>query len=139
MLDEIYCEQFEKAVRPILLKRKEGYEALKVKVLKSELSKSPMKDVMKKLGDAYKAVKDVKDYMEENGLRLNNSLYEQELTIDSYRYLPNPTLSKYNDETNEIEQSLAKKKKEIRARIYGMDTTFEEVEREISKEIASIR
>ncbi len=139
MLDEIYTEQFDKVSSTILNRRREGYQALSRKVLKEEADKAPLKTALVKFAEAYKAAKHIEDYLSDNGLRLDNRIYEVELEVSTYSGNTHPKLLKHSEETREIEIDLAKKKKEIRARIYGMDTTYEEVEKEISKEIASIK
>lgn len=142
MLDEIYTEQFETITEPILRKREVGLDALRTEVLRDEAKKEPMKEVLAACIFAHKAIKKAEKYMEDNGLSLDHGFGrdEVELRLDnSYRTVTHPRIAEYEEETSNIKISLAKKKKEIRARIYGMDTTYEEVEREIKKEIESIK
>ena len=57
----------------------------------------------------------------------------------SYDCVDYPAIRKFKEETYKIETKLAERKKEIRARIYGMDTTYEAVEKEIEKYISDIK
>lgn len=143
MLDEIYTEQFEALAKPILQERAEGLKRLKLEVLKEEMEKKPVKDVLAKLTAARDAYQSASSYLLEHGLRISgysrSSRDEDQLEFaSSYDSVRHPKIAKYEQETRVIEERLATKKKEIRARVYGMDTTYAEVEKEITKELESI-
>ena len=141
MLDEIYTEQFDKVTAPILQKRAEGLAKLKNEVLAEEAGKAPLKTAFAKINAAREAYESVEKYLQEQGLKFSAYRYRDRegLEFNTYSGIRHPKIAKYEDATREIEVKLANKKKEIRARIYGMDTTYEEVEKEISKEIASFK
>lgn len=142
MLDEIYMEQFDTLARPILQERQDGLERLKTEVLKSELEKNPMKSVMEKIRVAEMAVKAAGEYMQKNGLKIEDQNYrskERILELNTYNGIRHPKILRYEEETHKIEAKLAKKKKEIRARVYGLDATYEQVEKEVSRELAEFK
>lgn len=140
MLDEVYMEQFDKIERASKEKRTREREVLSNKVLAYELKTPLMKILMKSIGDAYTAFKKSEKYMKDNGLSLENNPHESELRIGrGWNSLVHPDMRKFDDETSRIEEDFAKSRKEIRARIYGMETTYAEVEGEIAKYIANIK
>ena len=138
MLDEIYTDQFDKIASGILHERANGHSKLKIQVLKDERLKEPAKSILKHLQSACELMEKNKDYFQENGLRLENSLYKNDLSMNSYDG-KHPKLYAYEQKTHEIEVELAKKRKEIRARVYGLNTTYEEVEKEVSAYIARLK
>lgn len=142
MLDEIYTEQFEKLAEPIIRERREGLKRIKIAILKKESEKKPVKDVLAKAAAAREAYQAAAGYLVENGLRIKDFSSRDEYSLDfasSYDSLTHPEIAEYETETRAIEERLATKKKEIRARIYGMDTTYSQVEEEINRELASIK
>lgn len=139
MLDEIYTEQFDTLAKPIIYERREGRERIVAEIVKQELKTGPLKDVFDKMQAAYSAYEKAKPYLEKNGLKFYDKPDKPRLEIaNGYSSIRHPKLKKYDDESTKIETRLATKKKEIRARVYGLDATYEEVEREIAKEIAGI-
>lgn len=141
MLDEIYCEQFDKISKPILGKRAEGLQKLKQEVLKEEIAKDPVKTSLKMLNDATKYIKKHEEHYNKMGLKLSSSLptsFSLEFQY-GWKAEQHPKIQKYLEETAKIELDLANKKKEIRSRIYGMSTTYEEVDAEIREYIKGIK
>ena len=139
MLDEVYMQHFEVVVKNIKDKRNAEYDRLKQQV---------KKDFMKKYADKISAYEKAAEILwkldqtqEETGLQLfrYSSDRPNKLEVSIRNSYCIPVLQKYSEETRRIEEELSKKKKEIRARIYGMDMTYEQVESEISKELASIK
>lgn len=139
MLDEIYSEQFEKKKGAILGKREVEYKILADKVLAEEAKKAPLKEMLTAISVAFKLTEKNSEYMKLHGLNLDNRVYENKLEINTYGSYNHPSLEKHKVETRRIDQELAEKKKEMRARIYGMDTTYTEVEKEIGRLIAGIK
>lgn len=140
MLDEVYMQHFDVVVHNIRDKRKSEYEKLKQSV-----KKEFMKKYAAKISAYEKAAAELwkldEAMREDGGIRLfryssdKPSKVEVEISCSG----DIPTLEKYETETRKIEEELSRKKKEIRARIYGMDMTYEQVESEISRELASIK
>lgn len=139
MLDEIYSKQFDELARPIMEERQRGLDKLTRKVLRDEQKKDPVKKVLKAWKEAVKLSKQYQTYFEDRGLSLSNSTYsEYELSFKRYSNHEHPEILKYQAETDRIHAELVNRKKEIRARIFGMETTFEDVDAEIKKYIADI-
>lgn len=138
MLDEIYTEQFDKHVEPIFKARQEEQALLRLKVVESESRTPKVKDAIDKIIAAKEAFDGIEKYLERRGMRLSSEPRVAWLEINGYGDVRHPALQAHVEETRKIEVDLAKKKKEIRARVYGMDTTYAEVEREVARELASI-
>ena len=138
MLDEIYMEQFEKKADEILHPRKVEFEKLKNEVIDFEYSKGPLKEMIKALEKGYELMEQHKTYFKDNNITLDNYAHKPKLKF-GYGYVSHPKLVAHEKKTREIEMDLATKKKEIRARIYGMSTSYDEVEKEISQFLSDIK
>lgn len=139
MLDEIYSEQFDKIAKPILNDRKKGLDKLQEEVIRKEAKQDPIKKILKLLNEASDLAKENEEYFKDNGLKFNHSLYQDWKLEFGWSSENHPEIEAYCLETREVEQDLINKKKEIRSRIYGMNTTFEQVDAEIKEYIAGIK
>lgn len=140
MLDEIYTEQFDKIEHGILKLRVQEYEKLKDKVLETESKKEPLKTMLTHMEAGYKLWKKHEDDLRKMGIRFCDRPDEPKLRIDYYNEdYTHPLLQAHKEKTHEIELDLAQKRKEIRARVYGMATTYEEVNKEVSEYISTIK
>lgn len=146
MLDGIYTEEFNTISNAILNKRKEAYEKLKSEIIKEESAKEPVKTLLKKAAEAKQAFAKAVPYMKERGLKLESHYDYKDwgkLEIKGANSWSDssvhPKLVEFRAETQRIELELAKKKKEIRAKIHGLNTTYEVVEREIKEELKSLK
>lgn len=142
MLDEVYMEQFDKLHKIESGKRATQRKDLENKILKEESQKSPIKGLLKSISEACEALKNAEEYLKSRGLSINHTSYfndSHELTF-SGRYSDNqhPEMRKFDEESEKLEVEWARRKKEIRARIYGMETTFEVVDKEIKDYIANL-
>lgn len=143
MLDEIYTSQFKKKEQVILKRRDEGMGVLQRAVLKKALTNkqlSPMINSLRKFRELYKTNK---EYMDENGFHLTQ-MYDignvkLEVNYKKYGELGNPELNAYHDETERIRDELETKRREMRARIYGLNVTYEEADKEIYALLESIK
>ncbi len=134
MLDDVYMEQYRKIEQSVLDKRKAEIKVLYSAVIKKEKSKEPLKTAFKKIQEGIEAYRSIKAYLADNGMRLDSSLpTETELEIyNGYSSnAPHPDVVEFDRKTEEIKQKLYEKRKEIRARIYGLSSTYEEVDAEI--------
>jgi len=142
MLDEVYMHQFDTIARKQSDQRMEDRKKLEYETVKKELAKEPLKTLLKKLNDAFESQERNAEYLKEHGLKVDSKLYKPEIKTtrrSSYDdVLPHPVMEKFDKETREIEIDLSNKRKEIRARIYGLSTTFEEVDAEIKNYINGI-
>lgn len=142
MLDEIYTEQFKKKEQRILEDRREGYQDLHKKVLKKERSSKNVKAVMDAATKFRELVLKHKEEFDEKGLTIDHYYRDDKFDLkisDSYRSQTHPDLKAYQEETYVIEENLAKVKKEMRARIYGLNTTYEEVDKEIAEILKGLK
>jgi hypothetical protein len=137
MLDQIYSEEFEKKAQAILSKRARNFEALKVKVLGKETISPAIKKLIATGKDYFQQLEACKAEMHEKGLNLSQTIREvPTLSIRDYSYgsdTIHPELQAFKDETEVISMQIAEKKKEMRASIYGMATSYAEVSKEVTK------
>lgn len=143
MLDEIYTEQFKKKEQKILQDRQDGYRKLQAKVLKDETKSKNIKAILDAAEKFTALYKKHSGELEEKGLKIDNMPYRDEAfslkLADRYDNNTHPTLLAYKEETYAIEENLAKVKKEMRAKIYGLNTTYEEVDKEIGEILKGIK
>lgn len=139
MLDEVYTDQYQKMSSAILDKRSRERKILSQKILNQERKNKDVGNLIEAIEKAQALYKKAVPYLESRGLRIREV---QDVDFEfntSYRNdITHPELMHFDDKTNEIEQKLAEKRKEIRARIYGMDTTYSEVEREVSAYLSDV-
>lgn len=141
MLDDIYMEQFDKIEREILEPIKRDFEKLKETVLREEIKKSPIKELYLALEKAHKLYKKNENYLNDNDMAFKEGYgYKKEPVLEfGYGYVRHPKIVAFHKKAKEKELELANKRKEIRARIYGLNTTYEEVSKEISAYLSSIK
>lgn len=138
MLDQIYTEQFEKRAKLITQERADGLQKLTAKCLKTFLSDKEVKKMMEAGKQFYEMSRKLESKMDESGVYLNNSISkEPSLSVRSRYYGDSrnefPEVEAYQAKTREIELSLGEKKKEMRAKIYGVAASYEEVDQEIKE------
>ncbi len=136
MLDEIYTEQFEKRAKVILSERGVGREKLQDKLVKEQLKDKEIKKFIEAGQTFYKMQNDPRfsEKLKTRGLSINTSIHSNpkvSISTSYYNTYELPELEKYNERTREIEQQLSEKKKEMRAKIYGVEASYEEVDKEI--------
>lgn len=142
MLDEVYMEHFDAVAKRILNKRKDEYQKLE-----EELLKGAQKKYSKEISDfnkmCIKMTELSRKIYEESGFEIQADGYRSEIkynfVIKFRSESRHPKLQAHEEETDKIRLSLAQKKKEIRSRIYGLDMTYETIDSEIKKEIASLK
>lgn len=143
MLDQIYTEQFSQKERAILDKRDKGYEVLKAQILESERKSPANKAVLEAGKKFYDLLTKNKGQLATKSLGFTQTIHSLPQLEFSYSYGNNggihPKLSAYSDETTRLRTELAHKKQEVRARIYGLATTFDEVKREVEAIIKTIK
>jgi len=143
MLDQIYTEQFSQKERAIIEKRDKGYETLKQQILESE-RKSPAVRAVLEAGKRYfELVEKNRPQLASKSLSITQTIHSLPQLEFGYSYSRDggvhPKLSAYSDETTRIRTELAQKKQEVRARIYGLATTFDEVKTEVEAIINTIK
>lgn len=145
MLDEIYTEQFKKKERKILDDRQIGLRKVREKVLKDEAKSKNIKAILDAGNTFTKLVAKHTEELKAKGLKISNLPYRDEGKFElelKDRYnddIEHPDIVAYKEETWVIEENLAKVKKEMRAKIYGLNTTYEEVDKEIGEILKGIK
>lgn len=137
MLDEIYSEQFKKRESLILLERSTGRKKLEAKLLK-DLVKTPEVKKMLEAGKTFYelSVKLMAELRDINVSVTNKPSSLPELTIGGYyggQVGEFPEVEEYEKETRRISMTLSEKKKEMRAKIYGVAASYEDVDAEIKE------
>lgn len=142
MLDTIYTEQFDKRAAVMADERKAGLDALTKKCLKTFASRKDVKKMMDAQKAFYESYKKLEKEMDNNGISLSNSVYDHELVIRNryygYERKEFPEIVAYQAATTAQELKLAEKKKEMRAKIYGVAASYEEVDQEIKELLKDI-
>lgn len=145
MLDEIYTEQFKAKERLILVKREEGLSQLKIRVTRKELKSKDVKSIIDAAKKLKKLMEDNQETLDNRGIKIEGFSFNNELklSLSSGHYYNNyrkhPEIEAYEEETERINVELAQKKKEIRARIYGLAISYEEADKEISKILKEVK
>ena len=143
MLDTIYLEQFDKRERAILDEREAGLKKLNDKCLKTFKQDKDVKKMLEAGKLFYELHRKLQGKMDEKGVSLNRSVdKEPELSVRTRYYGYDrqefPEVTEYQDETTRIKLALAEKKKEMRAKIYGVSASYEEVDKEIKELLKDI-
>lgn len=143
MLDTIYMEQFEKRERVILDERRAGLEKLTEKCLKNFKADKEVKKMLEAGKTFYELSQKLAGKMTDSGVNLDQTVSrEPKLTARNryygYERKEFPEITSYQDETTRIELRLAEKKKEMRAKIYGVAASYEDVDAEIKELLKDI-
>jgi len=140
MLDQIYVEQFDKRARMIRESRRAGREKLMVQLLAKESEDEKIQEMLDAGRKFYLLYEELKPKLAVNGVSVDNNLNKiPKLYINQYsRANKYVDLQDYDDETDKIELSLSEKKKEMRAKIYGVAASYEDVDKEIKELLKDI-
>lgn len=135
MLDEIYREQFDKKANLIRQERQAGYAKLQAQLLAKEAQNGDVKEMLLHAEAFYLMYEKLKPQLAAKGVSVDCTLNRvPQLIVDRWgdkgKY---PELEEYQAETNRIEVDLGEKKKLMRAKIYGVAASYEEVDKEISE------
>lgn len=143
MLDEIYKEQFEKRERVIKQQREDGLADLKKKLLKKVATEKDVKKMLEAGKTFYQMKEQLASTLSEKGISVDGYLSKEPKLEMNGRYYSSSAgemeeLTAYRDETTRIEMILAEKKREMRAKIYGVAASYEEVDKDISELLKSV-
>lgn len=136
MLDEIYTEQFKKKADIILEERRAGYVKLQAALLAKESKNKEVKAMLDAGTKFYELENKLHDQLISNGVTVDYRLSNApKLSVtSSYRSEGRyAELEAYQSETYRIEIALGEKKKLMRAKIYGVASSYEEIEKDISE------
>jgi hypothetical protein len=143
MLDEIYTEQFKKRERTISDERQAGLNQLQQKCLKGFKQDKEVKKMLEVGKAFYELQEKLSPKMDASGISLNRRIGkvpQLEICNRYYGYDRKefPEVTVYQSETTRIELRLAEKKKEMRAKIYGVSASYEDVDAEIKELLKDI-
>jgi hypothetical protein len=141
MLDEIYMEQFKKRESIILNDRAIGLKKLTQELLKGLLKDKEIKKMMEAGQTFYELELKLRGQLKELNVEVSGRIHtEPELQINRYSGAINEfkEVVDYNKETQRITLVLSEKKKEMRAKIYGVAASYEEVDQEIKELLQGI-
>lgn len=139
MLDEIYTTQFEKRADLIREERAKGLSNVKKELLKKKLTEKDVKKMMEAGKLFYQMADKLAPKLKEVGLSIAGVPTKEPCVEYGYNYYSSSPsgdfkeITVYNDKTREIELNLGEKKKEMRAKIYGVAASYEEVDQEIKE------
>ena len=131
MLDTIFSERIQKKVQAYREKR----SLERAKLAKSELEKAEKSKEVKELTKIYKDLKARKKALKEKGIKVSTS-YDGSITVElGGRYDDNApfAIEAFDAETRKTDEKINESTTTVRARIYGMDTSYDEVDKELKE------
>ncbi len=149
VLEEVYLEQLKEMHQQYRRDRRDERDKTKDEVLEKLKNKSEFKKLQKAIVNLREAFKDSDKLLAEEGI----SLYG----VEGYRETPsekaakihlgwyssdadtNKTMQLFDAVTQETERKFASAKNEIRAKIWGLDSSYADIEAEVSAVLASIK
>lgn len=145
MLDEIYTEQFKKRESAILNDRVAGLKKLESSLLKKLLGDKDVKKMLEAGKTFYEMEAKLRNELRELNVSVTENVSNEPTLRIGTRYYSNagavdefPEVTEYNKETRRIELTLSEKKKEMRAKIYGVAASYEDVDKEIKDMLKDI-
>lgn len=137
MLDEIYSEQFKAIERESEQKRAKEKAKLEEKLLKDFAKNKDVKAYLEAGKKFFELAQKLKPEFEKNGVRSSDYISRPPVLSVEYGYRNDykvfKELEAFNEETLRIDSTFAQRKREMRAKIYGLNTTYEEAEAEIKE------
>lgn len=142
LLDKMYTEAFDKREKVIMDEREAGLKKVADKCLKEFASLKDVKKMMDASKEFYTLFKKLEKTMDESGVTISGSVYDHELSIRNRYYGYDrkefPAVQAYQDETTKLKMQLLEKRTEMRAKIIGINATYEEVETDIKELLKSL-
>lgn len=132
MLDKIYTAELTDRANVIIKKRSIERPSIVEKALKAFSTTGDNAKLLKKTTEAYTLFQEMKNSLKEQGIYLTSGVdHEPKFGVLSYADDKPPLLKEFDDETVAIQGKLRRAQLEVRARIYGMTTTYEEVRQDL--------
>lgn len=132
MLDEIYNKRFNEKIKPYRQKRHEELEEVRRKALEEAKTS---KDV-EKFRDLIEKVRALKDKLYAGGVSVYDS-YDGVVKVELKSN--HPKVKAHNDETETTLDRASEVQAEMRAKIYGLNTSYEEVDKEIAELLKGVK
>ena len=143
VLEEIYCEQVTVMLKDYKKSRSAEREKFVVSVIDNIKKTKKGKAVQAAIEKLKNAVEDAEQFFKEQGV--NSYTFRDvsglEIKLDSsYRYdeTKNPDIRAFDEETAFTEERYDKVRQEVRAKIWGMNTTYAEIEKEVKSVLESL-
>ena len=129
MLDTIFSERIQKKVQAY----RERRSLERAKLAKSELEKAEKSKEVKEFIRLRKDFKAREKALKEKGIKISTG-YDDSVKVElAGRYDNNLpfALEAFDAETRKTDEKINESTTEVRARIYGMDTSYEQVDKEL--------
>lgn len=129
MLDTIFQERIKKKVNLYRERRSEERKKLE----RQEFEKAKKSKEVKEIEKLYKQFKTLKSELKNKGIKISTK-YDGSLEVSlggRYDDTAPFSLEVFDAETRKVDEKINEAETEIRARIYGMDTSYEEVDKEL--------
>lgn len=137
MLDEIYSEQFKAVESAKTNERSKERQKLEAKLLKDFAKNKDVKTYLEAGKKFFELAQKLRSEFDKNGVRTSDYISKPPVLTVEYGYRNDQKvfseLEKFNDETLRLQGVFAQRKREMRAKIYGLNTTYEEAEAEIKE------
>ena len=131
MLDTIMSERIKKRVGSARNKRQDERNAL----VKAELSKAEKSKEVKEVQKLYKELKVKQEALKNKGIKVGTK-YDGSFEVSlgsSYDNNVPFAIAAFDKETEVLDEKISEATTEVRARIYGMDTSYDEVDKELKE------
>lgn len=134
MLDDLYLSRFNAKRRAVLDERANQSKKLEAAIVVKEAKK--YRELIRIGSKYFQLCKELRLQLENDGLELQSCLSSEPcLRLSSYRG-QHPDMVEFRKATAVIEESFADKAALLRARIYGVDTSYTEIEADIEKALS---
>ncbi len=134
VLEEIYVGRIDGEKRTYERERRSGRQDFVEASLEKERNSNPIKSILAADRKRAELLEKNAEYLKEKGIYFNNK-YKLEIRYNS-GYDCSSVVSDYDDETSNTVDRYNKAKQEVRAKIWGLDTSYEEIEAEIDAVLA---
>ena len=135
ILEEIYIDRVIKAKRDYEQKRVKDRKILCDNLLKNFLKTPSGKAIQKALNSLQLAIKNADEEIEKNKLERRglNTAFDVKMVLRSmpYDYDIHPDIKEFDLETNRRAEILNDIRNEVRAKVWGMDTSYQDIENEV--------
>ena len=152
ILEEIYVDKLKSDLKAVKSKRQSERDAFIKSVIDEELKAASVKRVKKALDNLVTTLEKDGWYLEERGIKVNGlpgyrddgdlSRRAAKIQLElhsSYGERDNPMIQDYDEETLMVQARYEAANREIRAKIWGLDTSYEEIEKEVQAVLNGIK
>ena len=130
MLDEVFKERIKKNVNSYRERRQDERQKMANNILETAKKSKEVKEITK----LYKDLKAKEAALKKQGIKISTSYNSDNLEVklgDRYDDTKPPKLELFDETTRLTDEKITEASTEVRARIYGMDTSYEQVDKEL--------